>query len=481
MISSWKLSRSERIWLVVGAFGLVLFGANLEKRTALRREPMTDLGVFSCASWAAWHGGDIYQVTDWHGWHYQYPPALAILFGPLSHPVPTPLPKLEAGAERTAANTPWGYKINGPNFFGLHQENLRFFFIAGIWYLLSVGLVLLAAHAIGCILEQTKVSSGPTVAGFPRRRWWALRWLPLAACAGSIGTDWSRGQVDVLMLAAIALGLYFAVSRFEVTSGVLLAFPATVKLFPPLLLLYPLWRGRWRMAIGILAGLLFFLAVLPAVTLGPARTRELYGAWSQVLAKPALGVGTDTSRAKELTGMNSTDNQSLLAGIHNWRYREMPRRERPAAAGQGERYAVYAAGILLLIGVAMAGGFRRSDSPRELLLVSGLLIGVALVVSPIVHNYYYLLMLPLIAGLLDFALPREDGARPKWKIIGVIVFFTATDLLARLPGVGPRLRDWGVPLVSLLCLLFTAALVLYRYRNSAAGMVEQGRRVSASI
>ena len=149
----------------------------------------------------------------------------------------------------------------------------------------------------------------------------------------------------------------------------------------------------------------------------------------------------------------------------------MARRERPAAAGQGERYAVYAAGILLLAGVGTAGGFRRSDSARELLMISGLLIGIALVVSPIVHNYYYLLMLPLIAGLLDFALPREGDPGPKWKIIAVIAFFTATDLLARLPGVGGRLRDWGVPLVSLLCLLFTAALVIYRgnCRNSGAG------------
>src|SRR5690349_20441760 len=73
----WRLSRCERSWLLAGALGLVIFGAVLEKRTALRHQPMTDLGAFSCQAWAAWHGGDIYGMTDWHGWHCQYPPAFA--------------------------------------------------------------------------------------------------------------------------------------------------------------------------------------------------------------------------------------------------------------------------------------------------------------------------------------------------------------------------------------------------------------------
>jgi len=465
MRARWQFTGQERNWLLAGLFGLVIFGVNLEKRTALRHQPMTDLGVFSCASWAAWHEQDIYQITDWHGWHYQYPPALAILFAPLSHPAPTPPAKLQPGERRTAANTPWGYKTDDGNFFGLHRTNLRFFIIVGLWYMASVAFALLAAQTVACILEQTKISSGPPVERLERRRWWALRLLPLAACLGSIGTDWSRGQVDVLMLMALAMGLYFGVSRQQAASGVLLAFPATVKLFPPFLLLYPIWRRRWRMAAGVLLGLFVFLLLLPACTLGPARTAQLYRTWSQVLAKPALGAGTDTSRAKELTGMNSTDNQSLLAAIHNWRYHEIPRRERPPEPSPVEREAVYAAGVLLLAGIAIAAGFRRSDSPREYLLVNGLLIGLALVVSPIVHNYYYLLMLPLIASLLDSALPRQASDKTNWKIVGPILFFTATDLLARLPGIGGRLRDWGLPLLSLLSLLLAGAVVLFQRRE----------------
>src|SRR6267142_2369126 len=55
MRARWQFTGQERNWLLAGLFGLVIFGVNLEKRTALRHQPMTDLGVFSCASWAAWH------------------------------------------------------------------------------------------------------------------------------------------------------------------------------------------------------------------------------------------------------------------------------------------------------------------------------------------------------------------------------------------------------------------------------------------
>src|ERR1035438_7971938 len=90
--SRWNFNRRERVWLAVGICLLIGFGVNLERRTALRRIPMTDLGVFAVASEAVWSGQNLYTITDWHGWHYQYPPTLAILFLPLAEPVPKGLP-----------------------------------------------------------------------------------------------------------------------------------------------------------------------------------------------------------------------------------------------------------------------------------------------------------------------------------------------------------------------------------------------------
>ena len=287
---SWRFTRREKIWLGVGLFALLAFGANVEQRTALRRTPMTDLGVFSAAAGAVLSGDNLYTITDWHGWHYHYPPALAILFTPLAIPVPVAPGPLPAGVVRTAANTPWGYGIPGHHrFFGLHAENARFFCIVGIWYAVTVALIFLSGHLLASALEGRGFKEGPPIEPSERRRWWWLRLLPLLICAGSLATNLSRGQTDCLMLASIALGIYLAASGREGKAGLWLSLPATVKLFPVLLIIYPVWRLRLRMITGAIAGIVLAIAILPVVTLGPSRTSQLYREWFELLAKPALG------------------------------------------------------------------------------------------------------------------------------------------------------------------------------------------------
>lgn len=465
----WKFSRRENIWLAVGLCLLIAFGINLERRTALRRIPMTDLGVFAIASDAVWSGQNLYAVTDWHGWHYQYPPALAILFLPLAEPVPQGLPVLKPGEQYTESNTPWGYELTGHSgygqgsyYYGLKQQNRRFVGIVGAWYVLSVLFVILSAHALACALEGFGMKSPPPDGNAERRRWWKLRLLPLLVCGGSLGRDLSRGQVDVLMLVAVALGLYLAANKRDLKAGLWLSFPATVKLIPPFLLIYPFWRRQWRLAAGVVAGLVFFLIILPGVTLGSKRTAELYQVWIEVLAKPALGHGTDTSRLTELTGMTSTDNQSMLAAIHNWRYYSLPRNQRPQEAAPWERHAVYLIGVLMLAGIGFAAGMRREDSPQELLIFAGLLVGLGFVVSPVVHNFYHLLMLPLIGALLDQGMAQKPGRATDWKLLLPVIVFVTIDLMAAMPVIGPALRDLGAPLLSLIYLMCTGAMVLVK-------------------
>jgi len=466
-IRAWHFSRQERVGLVIGLIALLAFGANVEQRTALRRTPMTDLGVFACAAGACRTGQNIYTITDWHGWHYQYPPALAIMFIPLALRVPTVPTILAAGVARTELNTPWGYEVaSHRRFFGLHAENAWFFWIVAVWYILSVTLIFLSAHALACALEKRSLKDPPPAGPRERRRWWWLRMLPLLVCAGSLGTDLSRGQVDVLMLAVMSLGIYLAAAGRGLAAGFWLSLPATIKLFPALLIIYSVWRRRWRMLAGSAAGIVVALAILPLLALGPARTIDLYQNWVQVLAKPALGQGTDTSRVRELTGMAGTDNQSLLAFIHNWRYHDLPRQQRPQQAAPVERFVAYAVGALMLLGVILAMGCQRPDSPRDLLIVAGLLIGVAIVVNPVSHNYYFLLLLPLIAGLLDRGLEDPGCHASNLKMLLVVAVFMLTDMVARLPVVGPWLRDLGVPMLSLLGIIAVGAMELRKQSQS---------------
>lgn len=457
----WQFSRRERWALVLAATVILAFGALLEKRTALRRVPMTDLGVFACAAWALEKGENFYAATDWHGWHYQYPPMLAILFRPLAHPPPTPPPVADPSL-RTVDNTPWGYGVaSRQKFYGLHADNRRFFFIVAVWYALSAVMAILSAHLLACALRATSWRAPPPLDPGQRRNWWWLRLAPFGLCLVSIGTDLSRGQVDLLMLFAISAALYLAVRRRDWLAGVVAFQPAAIKLFPPFILLLPLWWRRWRFAAGMLLGLILALAVVPIAALGPVRTVEAYHTWFDVLARPSLGGANDTSRAAELTNINATDNQSLLAFVHNWSFRQLPRQQRPLQASPNARVTVYCVGGLMLLGLASAFGLRRRESPRELLLMTGILIGMSFVVSPVVHNYYYLMIMPLLSGAVDSLLESRRLAEKRLILAGLLIFM-ATDILARLPAIGPALRDLGAPLLSLMLLMAIGAVLLRR-------------------
>jgi hypothetical protein len=166
--------------------------------------------------------------------------------------------------------------------------------------------------------------------------------------------------------------------------------------------------------------------------------------------------------------MGSTDNQSLLAAIHNWTHRSTPRDRRPAEAEAWERQVVYAVGAVMIAGALFAIGWRRNDTAHQLCLVAGLLVGLALLINPVVHNFYYLMLLPLVAALIDLAHQPEMKPTARWKIILPVGFFMAADLLARAPGIGPLLRDWAVTTASLIWLLWSSAVILHQQKSSTA-------------
>ena len=137
-------------------------------------------------------------------------------------------------------------------------------------------------------------------------------------------------------------------------------------------------------------------------------------------------------------------------------------------AAPGERHAVYAVGALMLAGILFATGFRRQDAPRELLIIAGLLMGLALVICPVAHNFYFILLLPLITALVDCVLARARDRRPAWNPLVPLVLFLVVDVLARLPGIGPWLRDAGAPLATLVILMIAGWRILLKPGNANA-------------
>src|SRR5947208_3629762 len=284
------LNRWERLGLWLLLVVAIGFGVFVEVRSAFLKRRMGDLGVYLRAAWAARQGGEeLYTITCNSGWHYCYPPTLAILIAPLADPPP--------GAE---AN---GY--------------LPFAVSVAIWYVFSLLCLAAGLHVLASALEET--SPDPAVRGQPRgtRRWWALRLIPLLVCLPQIGGGLVRGQVTALLLALLCAFIAALVRGRRLTAGLWLAAAICLKIIPVLLLVVPLGRRDGRCLIGCALGLLLGLFVLPATVFGPARaidcSRQLY----EVLLAPAVGVGSDDSRRLELTSVTLTDSQSFQATLHN--------------------------------------------------------------------------------------------------------------------------------------------------------------------
>ncbi len=118
----------------------------------------------------------------------------------------------------------------------------------------------------------------------------------------------------------------------------------------------------------------------------------------------------------------------------------------------------------MTLGVILAMGARRLDSPRDLVIVAGLLIGIALAVNPISHNYYFLLLLPLVAGLLDRGLVELGSHPSNFGALLALAIFMLVDMAARFGSLGSWLRDLGLPVLSLVGIVVAGAIVLREKR-----------------
>jgi len=89
------------------------------------------------------------------------------------------------------------------------------------------------------------------------------------------------------------------------------------------------------------------------------------------------------------------------------------------------------------------------------------LIGWSFILSPVVRNAYFLLLLPLLTALVHHRLPNRICHFRDLRVPPAVVFFMVTDMLVRVPGIGGWLRDLGLPLLSVIWLMGAGAAVLF--------------------
>jgi hypothetical protein len=289
-----------------------------------------------------------------------------------------------------------------------------------------------------------------------------------------------RGQVNFLILLAVAGMLAAWLGERKFKAGVWLAGAVAIKVFPVFLFVIPLWRRDWRMLAGGAVGSALLLGAVPLTVLGLDRTVESYRQLVGRVLMPGLTHhGTDDSRATELTNITGTGSQSFVAVLHNTLHPD--RETRPDHAAAWVRASGMAAAGLLTLAVLWLGrrnmAWTGQANGQRCMTAWGLLIMAMLFTSPVCHMHYFCLFLPLVMAVNE-SLPEDDNGRKAWVALGWV--FIAGYVLPHLPGLS-LLRDLGLPMYVAIGLLASGVVVLTRQERvrAAIGAQDLGLRKAA--
>jgi alpha-1,2-mannosyltransferase len=232
---------------------------------------------------------------------------------------------------------------------------------------LPLAKALWAVLGVGCVAWSVVVIG---------RRWgWLAALIPLAVLSRAIHNNFEHGQITALLLAFVVAALVELDRGRMRHGGAWIGAAAASKAFPGLLLVWVLLRGRWRAALAgtIAAGVLTVGAMLPY---GPLDAVTAVRDWV-VLSQQAPGTAGFAM-------------QKLGKLIRGW--------------GGGITTIIM---VHVLLVALTAWTFGRRGRPIGALYEGGIVILLAVLLSPIGWFYYFGLLLPAGAAAVHH-LPRQD-------------------------------------------------------------------------
>jgi Glycosyltransferase family 87 len=403
-----RLNR-QSVWLAILAVALAVWGLT-DVRSRARTDPhnpgahRSDLTCYTAAGAAIFAGHDPYEATNPRGWHYVYPPLLAILVAPL-----VPL------------DTQWQ---------------------GVIWFAISL------LTAWGCYTETRRIwrelrstDNSPAQPNIPN---WLI-WLTVATMALPTLNCLQRGQVGILLTYLLLLGFRFVLtSRSMWTSllgGLVLALPVAIKVIPALpvgclclLLLatsaFRHWPAAftWRalsVSSGVATGLLLYLLIIPSFAIGSAANAKYLNTWFN------LALHGDKGEIDDDITVHAIRNQSLSNAIYrlgNWMAHAFAGTQDDQSV-DNVRASVAARDIVLpmdnfwarltvrilqaaMLALLLYYGWTaaRHDNAWALASVFALSCLLMSAISPVFRGHYYILWLPAV-WIIPLYILRNGGPR----------------------------------------------------------------------
>lgn len=286
-----------------------------------------------------------------------------------------------------------------------------------------------------------------------------------------IVSDLQHANLNIFMMAWLALCWFFYMRKSDLWAGVFLALAIVTKVTPGLLLLYFLYKRAWRLCLGTAVGLALFVVVLPGVYLGFGRNFDLLHSWFDMLVAPYALQGYVTTEIanQSLYGvvLRLLSNAGLLSvepmSVQQALAVGMEEMARPISAVGGMiRPAISVAAVGLLAWLCRARCASRRD-PRLLLEFAAVLL-VMLLLSERTWKHHAT-TLPIVFLAVWYALTCIDWSDRfrAWFVAGLMVQWIL--LVGSTEGLvggefADRLLDggifcWGL----LLCLLQVAVLI----------------------
>ncbi|MBX3394951.1 MAG: DUF2029 domain-containing protein [Phycisphaerae bacterium] len=110
--------------------------------------------------------------------------------------------------------------------------------------------------------------------------------MAMAYSVRPIVSDISHGNLNIFMMAWLAIAWGLFVRRFDFCAGLFLALAVVTKLTPALALVYFAYKRQWRVLIGAAVGMGMFFIVIPGLILGFEKNWHYLKSWFDMLVAP---------------------------------------------------------------------------------------------------------------------------------------------------------------------------------------------------